>query len=59
VRARFADIRARRDRGEAVVAAQKLTPEAFVRSGGRATPVELKAFDRELGSMREDCGVPA
>jgi branched-chain amino acid transport system permease protein len=59
VRARFADIRARRDRGVAVVAAQKLTPEEFVRSGGRATPVELKAFDRELGSMREDCGVPA
>lgn len=59
VRARVADVRARRDRGEAVVAAQKLTPEEFVRSGARATPVELKAFDRELGSMREDCGVPA
>ena len=36
-----------------------LTPEEFVRKGASATNAEMTAFDAELGSVREDCGVPA
>ena len=59
VRSRIRSIRSRKDRGPEVVAADRLTPEEFIRKGASATDAEMKAFDAELGSVREDCGVPA
>ena len=59
VRARVRSLRSRKDRAADVVAADRLGPEEFVRAGLPATKAELTAFDAELGSVREDCGVPA
>ena len=59
VRGRIRGLRSRKDRAAEVAAADRLSPEEFVRAGMPATNAELTAFDAELGSVREDCGVPA
>lgn len=59
VRGRIRSIKARGERGADEVAAKRLTPEQFALTGASATNAERRAFEAELGSVREDCGVPS